>query len=183
MGIAAMVDRLGGIEGLDRVGEPLRGAAARLLPPGPVRDAARGKWLGHALHPALTDVPIGLWTSAVVLDAVGGRAAEPSADRLVGLGALAAIPTAVAGLADWSESSPRARRQGVVHALYNTLALGLFGGSLLARRRGSRAAGKRLALLGAAALGGGGYIGAHLAYAEGVSVTSRAAIEPAQPPA
>lgn len=181
MGIATMVERLGSAASLDPVERPLLRGVRSALPAGTARDVLRGRWLGHALHPMLTDVPIGLWTSAVVLDLAGGRRAEAGADLLVGAGVVAAVPTALAGIADWSEASLPARRQGVVHALANTLALGLFGSSLAARRS-DRALGKRLALLGSAALAAGGYIGAHLTYAEGVSVSARAAVEPGGPP-
>lgn len=181
MGLAEMVERLGSIEGLDAVGRPLQDSVDKLLPPGPLQDALRGRWLGHPLHPMLTDVPIGFWTSAVVLDLVGGRSAERSADLLVGLGLAASVPTAVAGIADWSQASRPARRQGIVHALANTTAQVLFMASL-ATRGGNRKAGKRLGLLGAVALAAGGYIGAHLSYVEGVGVSPRAATEPADPP-
>src|SRR6188474_2615963 len=60
--------------------------------------ALRGEWLGHALHPALTDIPIGFWTSSFVLDFLGGKRARPASQRLIGLG-LAAVPaTALAGM-------------------------------------------------------------------------------------
>lgn len=181
MGAARMFERLGAAQGLDRVANPLREAVQRVLPPGRARDALRGRWLGHTLHPMLTDVPIGLWTSAVVLDHVGGRRGQRSADTLIALGAAAALPTAAAGLADWSEASATARRQGVVHATANSIALTLFSASLLARRN-DRATGRWLARLGAVALAVGGYVGGHLAYAEGVGVSRRAAVEPAGPP-
>lgn len=181
MGLHAMVERLGDLRALDgsdaalrRRLEPLRATALWPL--------LRGRWLGHALHPMLTDVPIGFWTSAIVLDAVGGKEAERGADRLIALGAMATVPTAFAGMADWSEASLKARRQGLVHASANTVALGFFLGSLAARRS-NRGLGKKLALLGATALMGGGYIGGHLTYAEGVSVDPRAAFEPADPDA
>lgn len=181
MGTVRMLERVGAAGGLDRVADPLRAAVQRALPPGRARDALRGRWLGHTLHPLLTDVPIGLWTSAVVLDHVGGRRAQRSADTLIALGAATALPTAAAGLADWSEASASARRQGIVHALANTVALTLFSASLLARRN-DRATGRWLARLGAAALGVGAYVGGHLTYAEGVGVSRRAAVEPAGPP-
>lgn len=181
MGVAGMVERLGSAASLDRLGGPLLHGVRGVLPPGRARDALRGRWLGHPLHPMLTDLPIGLWTGALVLDAAAGRRGEAAADLLVGAGVATAVPTAVAGIADWSEASLPARRQGVVHALANTVALGLFSASLAARRS-DRPRGKRLALLGATALAAGGYVGAHLTYAEGVGVSPRAAAEPAGPP-
>jgi uncharacterized membrane protein len=151
--------------------DPLERGLRTALRPGPLRDALRGTWLGHPLHPPLTDVPIGFWTSAVVLDVLGGRSAERSADLLIGLGLASSVPVAAAGLADWSEASRRAQRQGVVHALANTAAQALFAASLLARRS-DRRTGRWLALLGTASLAAGSYIGGHLAYVEGAGVSS-----------
>jgi hypothetical protein len=53
----------------------------------------RGQWLGHAMHPVLTDVVLGTWTSATLLDLVGGRDSSASAQMLIGVGRLAAAPT------------------------------------------------------------------------------------------
>jgi uncharacterized membrane protein len=127
------------------------------------RDALRGTWLGHALHPVLTDVPIGMWTSALTLDLVGGPAARPAATRLIALGILTAVPTAVTGWADWSALETRDQRVGVVHAVSNALAVGLFAASWRARRRQAYARGKVLGLAASSALGLGGYLGGHLA--------------------
>src|SRR3954449_5369192 len=59
---------------LDRVAGRLDGGAA-----GPW---LRGEWLGHALHPLLTDLPLGCWLSAGVLDVLGGRGARHASQRL-----------------------------------------------------------------------------------------------------
>jgi uncharacterized membrane protein len=127
------------------------------------RDLLRGTWLGHPLHPVLTDLPIGLWTSAVTLDLVGGPAARPAATRLVGLGLLAAAPTAWSGWADWTALEQPQQRVGVVHATTNALAVVLFASSWLARRRGDPRRGRALGLAASSALGVGGYLGGHLA--------------------
>jgi uncharacterized membrane protein len=133
------------------------------------RDLLQGRWLGHAVHPPLTDVPVGLWTSAVTLDLVGGASARPAATRLIGLGILAAVPTAVTGWAEWSGSGVREQRVGVVHAVSNAAAVVLFAASWRARRRGSYASGKVLGLAASSALGVGGYLGGHLISARKVS--------------
>ena len=38
-----------------------------------VRNFLHGVWLGHPLHPVLTDIPVGAWTAAVILDLVDER--------------------------------------------------------------------------------------------------------------
>ena len=128
----------------------------------------RGEWLGHALHPLLTDVTLGTWTSATLLDMTGGRESSAAAQRLVGAGLLAAGPTAWAGWAEWSAAGSRDKRVGLVHANTNGVAIGVYGASWIARRRGRPGAGAGLALAGAAVSAAGAYLGGHLAEARKV---------------
>src|SRR3954447_20256719 len=107
--------RLEGSGELDRLGGPFRSLAAR-LGGGARGDVLRGMWLGHALHPLLTDFPLGCWASAGLLDLLGGRSSRRAAQRLVGLGLLFVPATAASGVADWSIlEEPPARRVGVLH--------------------------------------------------------------------
>lgn len=129
----------------------------------------RGDWLGHAVHPVLTDFVLGSWTSATVLDAFGGPESARSARKLVGAGLLAVGPTAWTGWAQWSGSELRDKRVGLVHAATNGLAASMYAASWVARRRGSQSAGAGLAVAGAAVAGVGGYLGGHLASARHVS--------------
>jgi nitrite reductase/ring-hydroxylating ferredoxin subunit/uncharacterized membrane protein len=126
----------------------------------------------------LTDVPIGSWTSAFVLDILGGKRARPAADTLVGFGIVSALPTAAAGLSDWSDLIGQERRIGVVHALGNVTALASYSLSYLARRRGHRVRGLWWSLVGATAATAGGYLGGHLSYRRGVNVNRQAWEEP-----
>jgi uncharacterized membrane protein len=128
----------------------------------------RGDWLGHAVHPMLTDVVLGTWTSANVLDLVGGRDASPAAQRLIGTGLLMAGPTAWTGWAEWSAAGPRDKRVGLVHAVTNGLVIGAYAASWVARRRGRHGTGVRLGLAGAALSGVGAYLGGHLTEARKV---------------
>ena len=128
----------------------------------------RGDWLGHAVHPVLTDVVIGTWTSASVLDLFGGPDSTAAAQQLVGAGLLAVGPTAWTGWAEWSAAGPREKRVGLVHAVTNGLAIGIYTASWVARQRGRHDTGARLALAGAAVAGVAGYLGGHLAGARQV---------------
>lgn len=132
------------------------------------RDALRGKAVGHAVHPPLTDLPIGFWTSALALDLLGGRAARPAARRLVLLGLLTAPAAAATGWAEFAETGPREQRVGVVHAVSNVTAVVGFAASWRARGRGQQARGVALALASSAALGLGGFLGGHLSSARQV---------------
>jgi uncharacterized membrane protein len=163
------VQRLEGVTALDPVVRAVSPFAAALVAEPVRRDLLRGAWLGHALHPILTDVPIGFWTSAVVLDLAGGRGARGSAQRLVALGVASAVPAAVTGWAEWSGTGQREQRVGVVHAASNVLALSLFTASWRARRAGRHVTGVALGLAASSALGVGGFLGGHLVAARKVS--------------
>jgi len=168
-----LADRIAVLEPLDTAAEPIAAKVRELIPGGPVKDALSGTWLGHALHPVMQLAPLGTWMSAVILDLIGGEDADGAADRLIGTGLLAAVPTFVSGWTDYADStvaSERVRRIGIVHAASNGAGALLFASSLMARRGGSRGRGKLLALAGLGAVGAGGWLGGHLSYAEGVGV-------------
>lgn len=170
----ALSERIGAVEALDppaqAIGRQIRG----LLPAGGgVKDLISGTWVGHALHPLITDIPIGTWTSATLLDLFGGRAGRPAAQRLIGVGLAGAAPTALTGWSDWADSEPgddQVRRVGMVHALANVTATALYGASFAARRRGAHSTGVLFGLAGAGAMLAGGWLGGDLAFARGVGV-------------
>jgi uncharacterized membrane protein len=158
--------RLEGSSSLDDLSSTVRGVALAVVPShGRLREELHGRSLGHALHATLTDVPVGLWTSAAVLDLVGGERSAPAAQRLVGLGVLAVPPTALSGLADYLDVDRRARRVGAVHAALNSGVTALYGVSWLLRRRGRRRSGIAVSMLGYAVAGASAYLGGHLAQA------------------
>lgn len=167
-----VAERIGAAAALDRAAEPLAGIVKRAVGKGPVKDLLSGTPLGHPLHPLLTDVPIGSFTSAAILDILGGKRGEAAADLLVSVGILTTLPTAAAGAADWSDTYGAEQRIGVVHAAANLVGLALYVASLLARRRGDRGTGKLLGLGGMASMTVGGYLGGHLSYSKGVGVNN-----------
>lgn len=142
--------------------------ARRMLRSQRLDELLRGSWLGHPSHPLTVTVPIGAWTCASVLDARAGN--EAAARRLTAIGLAAAPPTVLLGLADYDRLAPRQRRVGVVHAIVTIAALACFTASYAARRQEAHSAGKLLSLAGLAALGDGGALGGHLAYAQGAGV-------------
>jgi nitrite reductase/ring-hydroxylating ferredoxin subunit len=170
-GNRAPVRVLAGLHALDAPARRLGKIARTVIRPGPVKDALSGSWLGHPLHPVLTDVTIGTFTSALLLDWLGGRRSEPAAQRLIALGLLSTAPVVAAGYSDWADTehiNPSVRRIGVVHGSTNLVGASLFAASWAARRRGE--SGRRLGLAGGAALFAGGHLGGHLSFAEGVGV-------------
>jgi nitrite reductase/ring-hydroxylating ferredoxin subunit/uncharacterized membrane protein len=175
------VESLAELEALDGPADAIAKQIRNLVPAGPVKDALSGSWLGHALHPVLTDVPIGTWTSALLLDWLGGSGSEQAADRLIGFGLAAAAPTFASGWLEYADSTvgdDAVKRVGIVHAVSNGGAALLFAGSLAARRNGARGRGKLLALAGGALLGAGAYLGGHLSFAEGIGVDQTAFEDP-----
>lgn len=159
------------IEVLDAPGRVVGSNVRKLLPPGALKDVLSGTPIGHALHPLLTDVVIGSFVSASLLDVLGGDDGGEAAERLLAVGIAAYGPTALTGVNDWADSEigdERVRRVGLVHAVTNGAALGLYVASLAARRRGDRRRGKLLALVGGGVMGFGGYLGGHLGFVQGV---------------
>jgi uncharacterized membrane protein len=151
------------------IDDATRAAAATLLPiarridqrPG-LASFLRGEWIGHPLHPVLTDLPIGFWTSAWVLDFVPGQ--RDAARKLIGLGVLSAVPTALAGAADWTQADRRRDRLTVLHIAANSTATMLYAFSWWQRRRGRHLRGVATAQIAAAAATVGGYLGGELAF-------------------
>ena len=166
-----LADRIERAESLDPASEKVAEIAGKAVPAGFVREALAGTWLGHPLHPVLTDVPIGAWVAAGFLDVFGGEESRPAARKLVGIGALAALPTAVAGLADWLDTDEApVKRVGLVHAAGNVAALGLYLMSWRSRGKGHHKRGVALAMLGGAGMVGTAYLGGHMSFAQGVGV-------------
>ncbi|MFG1949888.1 Rieske 2Fe-2S domain-containing protein [Micromonospora sp. NPDC048830] len=164
----ALLTKLEQNPALDRTGDRLQRAVQATLRPQRVRDLLHGVFLGHPLHPAMVQVPVGAWISAAVLDLLPGQ--RRAATTLVGLGTISALPAAVAGLNDWAALARDQRRVGLVHATANTVALALYAGSLAARRQGRHGTGRMLAYLGLTAASTGAYIGGHLAYKQAAQV-------------
>lgn len=162
------VRQVEGATPLDPAVGQLNKVAQKLVANPSLRDLLHGRWLGHAVHPLLTDLPLGLWASASLLDVVGPETAHSSSQRLIGIGVLAAIPTAVTGIAEWAVIGRPEQRVGVVHAAANGAALGCYAASYLARRRGHHRAGMILGLAGGGAAAVAGYLGGHLAAARHV---------------
>jgi nitrite reductase/ring-hydroxylating ferredoxin subunit len=158
----------------EAVQRAVSGAFEAAGPAGQVtKDALHGVWLGHALHPALTDVPLGAWTVVLALDlleASGRPDLAPGADVALTVGLLGAVGSALTGVTDWSATNGPARRVGLIHGLLNLGVTTLYAGSLLRRRRGDRAGGRQLAMLGYAGSLVSAYLGGHLVFEQRIGV-------------
>ncbi|MEV5826586.1 Rieske 2Fe-2S domain-containing protein [Spirillospora sp. NPDC052242] len=160
-----LTDVTDGIEharALDRTIRVLSTGVKRVLRPGPVKDALHGVPLGHPAHPPLTDVPMGCWTSAAVLDLLPGT--RRASEALVAAGLVGAVPTVLTGVADWSALHRGQQRVGLVHAGGMAIATALYSASYAARYRGRDDAGRALGFAGLGVLLAGSYLGGHLAF-------------------
>jgi len=146
-----------------------------------MKNFLHGTWLGHPLHPALTDVPLGAWTAALTLDAMetisGRKELGAGADVAIAVGLVGAAGAAVTGLTDWSETNGRARKVGLLHGLLNVGATALYATSLVLRRKDMRGAGRGFAMLGYAVSSTAAYLGGHLVFSEQIGVNHAAAQE------
>jgi nitrite reductase/ring-hydroxylating ferredoxin subunit len=135
-----------------------------------------GRWVGHSVHAALSDLPIGLWSGTLVLDLLGqdvrlsGRRLDP-AGTLSAAGLLAALATAATGVTDWSVSDGEDRRVGLFHGLLNVTGSALQGASLVARLADRRTAARALSAAGLAVTAAAGYVGGHLVQGRAVMVS------------
>lgn len=135
-----------------------------------VKRTLEGRPMGHAAHPALVQLPLGAWLSALLLDVARPHADEDGrgAQLLTGVGLAAALPSVLSGLAELAHAGRREQRVGVVHAASNAAGIALQAVSLVQRSAGVRGPAAVTAGLAMTALGVGGYLGGHLAVAREV---------------
>jgi nitrite reductase/ring-hydroxylating ferredoxin subunit/uncharacterized membrane protein len=173
---------------LEPIAERLQPTIAGALAPegsiGPkVADILHGTWLGHPLHVVLTDVPLGSWIAAAVLDALeqktGSRVIGRGADAAIAVGLVGAAGAAITGLADWSKiGGGQPRRIGLAHGLLNATATACYVTSLCLRQIYSRRTGRRFALLGLMVSSLAAYLGGHLVFKEKLGVDHTADYSP-----
>jgi nitrite reductase/ring-hydroxylating ferredoxin subunit/uncharacterized membrane protein len=137
-------------------------------------DALHGVWLGHPLHPVLTDIPIGAWTLGVLCDLVAAQRGSDEAarmgDTLTIIGAVAAVPTAIAGIADYSAIDESAIPLATAHGLLNSAGLVLNLLSIRDRATGNRSRGVMLSTVAFGILNASAWMGGEMVYHKRVGV-------------
>ena len=138
-----------------------------------------GTWLGHPLHPVITDIPLGAWTLGVLFDVIylfrGTHGWVSAADLTIFVGLLAALGAAVTGYTDWNETVDRERRVGIAHGLLNTVVIVVYLVSLIIRvSGGSRGLAIVLALIGYALVLTAAFLGGELVFSIGTGVNHHA---------
>jgi nitrite reductase/ring-hydroxylating ferredoxin subunit/uncharacterized membrane protein len=139
-----------------------------------------GRWAGHSVHTALSDLPIGFWSGALVLDLLGkdvpaGDERMDPAATLSAAGLAAAVGTVATGITDWTVSDGEDRRVGLFHGLLNTAGVALQAASLAARLTGHRRPARALGVTSMAATAAAGFVGGHLVQGRAVMVNRVAA--------
>ena len=139
----------------------------------PVKDFLNGTWLGHPVHAAVTDVPIGLFTGVILLDLLNERAA---ADAVLVLGILSMAAAAVIGLADYTDTDGTARLRATVHGtlMVVTLLVYLLSLALRVGNPVDRTAPVVVSLLAYGLITAGAYVGGDVVYALGNMVSRHA---------
>lgn len=171
----AWVERIENNQRLETLSDPLQMQVRGFLEGSTGRGARsvlRGDWLGHPLHPVLTDLPIGAWTAAMIFDLAsltGSRDLRRAAQASVAVGIVGAVGAAITGMVDWSETEGKAQRVGVMHAALNSVGLG-FQIASLSRRRTGRSSGRLLSAMGYAISAAAAYLGGKLVYNLGTRV-------------
>ncbi len=178
--VQAIVDRQEWLDGLaDKIQPIVNNAFSSGGETGhKVKDFLNGVWLGHPLHPLLTDVPIGAWTMTELLDLIsagrgGDSGLDAASDITLGAGIVAALGAAVTGITDWSDVGGAHRRMGLIHGLINVAGLTLSVGSLALRMGGnkrSRGAARALSAAGYLTSSVAAYIAGELVFNLGMAV-------------
>jgi nitrite reductase/ring-hydroxylating ferredoxin subunit/uncharacterized membrane protein len=166
---------------LDTLGDPLQKFVASLFSNTgesgkQTKNLLNGVWLGHPLHPLLTDVPVGAWTCTLVLDlaAAGNEEVQKASDLTLATGLLAATGAAVTGFTDWSDTYGKERKVGLFHGVTMLTAFTMYSLSLLARLGGARKSGVALSNLGYGLLSVGAYVGGDEVFEIGYGVNHTA---------
>ena len=139
----------------------------------PIRDLLQGRWLGHPLHAAITDIPIGLLLGSVALDLIG----QPTAADITLVGTiLFMVAAAVSGLADYSETDGLARTRATLHGTLMTVALVVLIVSALLRAGApsDRTVPIALSIIGFLIVTAGAFVGGDVVYVAGNMVSRHA---------
>lgn len=168
---------------LDTVGDPLQKLLTDFFPQDDpakkqLQNFLNGVWLGHPLHPMITDVPVGAWTATMVLDTAAAltdnESMETAADLTLLIGLSSAYGAAASGLTDWMDTYGEERKLGLLHGLTMLTTTGFYTLSLLARVGGARSVGVALSNIGYGILAAGAYLGGDEVYDVGYGVNHTA---------
>jgi nitrite reductase/ring-hydroxylating ferredoxin subunit len=150
-----------------------RWTSALFWPMRPVQDLLHGRWLGHPLHAATTDIPIGLLLGTVVLDLVGQAAA---ADLVLLATILFMVVSALSGLADYAVTDGTARTRATLHGTLMVAGLVVLIASAILRSGApaDRTLPIALGIVGLAIVTAGAFVGGDVVFVLGNMVSRHA---------
>ena len=160
---------------------------SRRKPPRLLKTLLNGTWLGHPLHPVITDVPIAAWMFTALFDILWLVApatfpwAARAAEATVLLGLAAALAAVVTGMTDWSDTYGRERSIGFLHGLFNLIATTLYAVSTWLRftsPSGEHVVAAVLGFVGFAVVTYAAFLGGDMVFTHGTGV-NHSAWEPA----
>lgn len=141
-----------------------------------LQDFLNGTWLGHPVHPVITDVTVGALSAAVLLDgldmATGKDTFAPGADAALLMGVTTGLGAAAAGITDWQFTGGEARRTGVLHAVLNSVSMVFYVASLVSRKKQKRGIGRGLGLAGYLFSVAAAYLGGDLVYRQKIGINA-----------
>jgi nitrite reductase/ring-hydroxylating ferredoxin subunit/uncharacterized membrane protein len=144
-----------------------------------LQDFLNGSWLGHSLHPVLTDVVVGASTTAVLLEVLGWFGVTGLRDALLwtlALTWLSAVATILTGLTDFKDTaSGNERNLAGMHGVINIIAtIGFFLAFLAKLGPSASATGAVLLIVSYGIISLGAYIGGHVVFKYGYMVNHNA---------
>jgi nitrite reductase/ring-hydroxylating ferredoxin subunit/uncharacterized membrane protein len=150
-----------------------RWVSAIFRPMRPIRDLLNGRWLGHPLHAASTDLPIGLLLGTVILDILGQTAA---ADIVLVATIVTMLLSALSGLADYADTDGTALTRATLHATLMVVALVLLivSAVLRAGAPADRTVPVALSIIGFLLVTAGAFVGGDVVFALGNMVSRHA---------
>jgi nitrite reductase/ring-hydroxylating ferredoxin subunit/uncharacterized membrane protein len=150
-----------------------RWVSAIFRPIRPIKDLLNGRWLGHPLHAASTDLPIGLLLGVVILDLLGQTAA---ADIVLVATIVTMLLSALAGLADYADANGTALTRATLHSTLMVVALVLLVISAILRWGDptDRTVPIALSIIGFLLVTAGAFVGGDVVYVLGNMVSRHA---------
>jgi nitrite reductase/ring-hydroxylating ferredoxin subunit/uncharacterized membrane protein len=144
-----------------------------------LKNLAHGTPLGHPVHPAVTDIPVGAWLGTLILDIVWLATGRPSgmamaSNVLLVVGLVGAVLSILTGTTDWNDTYGKERRVGIAHGIINTLATLVYVVALVLRLTGSQFPGLIVSTVGLVILLLGAYLGGELVFGKGTQVNHTA---------
>jgi nitrite reductase/ring-hydroxylating ferredoxin subunit len=157
---------------MDAIFRPL-GRPGKLL-----QDFLNGSWLGHSVHPVVTDVVVGGATAALLLQVLiwfGVTDLEVALIWVLGLTWLSGLSAVVTGLTDFKDTATGDERNVVgLHGEINIVATVLLFAAFVASVAGAAGAAAWLLVAGYLVLSVGAFIGGHVVFKYGYMVNHNA---------